>query len=443
MGRTGKPLSTPPNSIEYVAQFTRAAVDGYVSPSSTAKSPTGIPVGPYNGVAVITPERSTSISESIAEGVLALHGCITSTVCGYNENIGSVAPSPSDTFVVFGYSQSAEIAMTEKRNLAAQFAAGEGPNISFVVVGDPTRPNGGLSVRDPAGIVTFLLTGQRTEQTPVPSPTDTQYSTVDTALQYDGIADEPLNPLNLLADLNAYVGMVLLHPTYANRSLNEPGVIDQGKYGDTSYYLISTPVLPLLVPLQQVPIVGPVLADVLDAPLRVLVEAGYNRSISPGKPTAFDPLYMPNPVALAVNLLVAIPTGLDNGLQDMFGVRPFGTQRPGPYGVGGPAAVYLNDGDAAGAVSPDTSSPAATSQSTSRAAARRVSRGVGDPAPQGDSDAASPQAKDVPRRADGGSTAGVSSHRPLSRSATADSAKTPGHSADRSSAARRAARSSH
>jgi hypothetical protein len=91
--------------------------------------------------------------------------------------------------------------------------------------------------------------------------------------------------------------------------------------------------------------IGHPLADALDAPLRVLMEAGYNRTISPGQPTPWNPLYVPNPISLVVNLAVSIPAGLDNGLQDIIGSRPFGTQRPGPYGVGGPSVTYLNPAD--------------------------------------------------------------------------------------------------
>jgi hypothetical protein len=320
MGGTGHPLSTPPDTISYVQQFMGAAVGNFISPSS------GIPVEAYNAVAVITPE--TVAPDSVADGKVALHNCITkpATDCVYNSNFGD-APAAGDTFVVFGYSQSATIATLEKRSLAAEFPVGQGPSVSFVVIGNANRPNGGFYARDPEGVA---------------MPTNTQYRTVDIALQYDGWADFPVNPLNLLADVNAYLGMMNVHHTYGNYSLSDPGVINQGQFGDTTYYMIPTPILPLLTPLEQLPMIGHALADTLDAPLRVLVEAGYNRTISPGQPTPWNLLYSPNPFALAVNFAVAIPTGWDNGLQDLFGIRPFGTLRPGPYGVGGPAVTHLN-----------------------------------------------------------------------------------------------------
>ncbi len=62
-----------------------------------------------------------------------------------------------------------------------------------------------------------------------------------------------MNPLNLLPDINALMGITYLHlgGVYDNTSLTDSGVIDQGQYGDTHYYLISTDILPLLMPLEK------------------------------------------------------------------------------------------------------------------------------------------------------------------------------------------------
>ncbi|MDA2895488.1 PE-PPE domain-containing protein [Mycolicibacterium sp. BiH015] len=339
MGGTGHPLSTAADTISYVKQYMGTAVANFVSPSSTASA--GIAGGPYNSVAVITPEEhapnygTLTLRQSVMKGVAALHSCITSEICDHNPDVGSTAPSPADTFVVFGYSQSAAVAMLEKTWLAALFDEGEGPDISFVTIGG-SRPNGGLVARDTTGFVTTLLLGvTREELITDPAPTDTHYSSVDIALQYDGFVDFPLNPLNLLASLNAYMGISLLHPTYNEHRVDEPGVIDQGRYGDTRYYMIPAESLPLLVPIANIPLIGPALADSWDPVLRVLVESAYDRGTSPGVPTAFDLSYSENLFQLARNVIAAIPIGMDNGVESLFGVRPLGTQRPGAYGVGG------------------------------------------------------------------------------------------------------------
>jgi hypothetical protein len=341
MGGTRHPLSTLPDSMWFVQQYMGTAVHNFISPSSTATTPaTGVPTGPYNEVAVITPEQfspngNLTFDQSVAAGKANLDGCIHSNGCAYNPDVGS--SSSTDTFVVFGNSQSATIATLEKRTLV-----GQGTSVSFALIANGNRPNGGFLARGPQGftIPRPLPFGGATFSGP--TPTNTQYPTVDIAQQYDGWADSPENPLDLLADVNADLGIQYLHPNYGNYSLSDPGIVNQGQYGDTTYYMNPTPILPVLMPLQQLPLFGSPLADTLDPQVRVLVEAGYDRTISPGQPTPWNLLYFRNPIALAVDSAVATPTGLDNGLQDILGIRPFGTQRPGPYGVGGPAVTYLN-----------------------------------------------------------------------------------------------------
>jgi PE-PPE domain len=362
MGGTGNPLSTEKDTLPFVQKYLGMAVDNYIAPSGIATPPMG---ESYNPVAVITPEEwapehgTLSLDQSIAIGKTNLDNCIRATDCQYNTDVGSAAPAVGDDFVVFGYSQSATIGTLEKRALAAQYPDGGGPDVSFVFIGNGNRPNGGFLARGPEGFTMplGLIFGGATFSGP--SPTNTQYQTVDIAEQYDAWADVPLNPLNLLAVVNWYSSYV--HYNYADVSLNDPGIIDQGQYGDTHYYMIPQKILPLLSTVQALPVIGNPLADALDAPLRVLVEAAYNRSISPGQSAQFNPLYMPNPVKLAADFLAAIPTGLDNAFEDTMGIRPFGTVRPGPYGVGGPA-VTETDPPATTAVAQSTTTTEKTTE---------------------------------------------------------------------------------
>jgi PE-PPE domain len=117
----------------------------------------------------------------------------------YNTGVGSAAPASDDTFVVFGYSQSATIGTFEKRSLAAEFPDGGGPDVSFTFTGNGNRPNGGFLARGPEGftIPGGLIFGGATFSGA--TPTNTQYKTADIAGQYDIWADVPLNPLNLVA----------------------------------------------------------------------------------------------------------------------------------------------------------------------------------------------------------------------------------------------------
>jgi hypothetical protein len=312
---------------------------------------------------VVTPEQflpvsgTTTFDQSVAAGVANLDNCIRGSSCTTNPANAAISPN----YVVYGYSQSTTIAMIEKQNLAAT-----DPNapVSFIMVADANRPNGGILARSPFGDLTIPLLGVTFNG---PAATDTNFTTLDVARQYDIIADGPAYPLNLPALVNGILGYVYLHGDYID--VGTP--ILQDKYGDTTYYMIGTQTLPLLMPLGQLGIPHPILA-VLDAPLRVFIEQlGYARTVSPGKPTAYGLIPFVNPINLAVSLLVSIPTGLDDGAQEAFGVRPFGTTPAGPYGVGGPP-VTLPQQTTPGAPTPAsigaTASTAATTPDTTAAA---------------------------------------------------------------------------
>jgi hypothetical protein len=216
------------------------------------------------------------------------------------------------------------------------------PDVLFGLIANPMRPNGGILERfAPLGtipIVDLTFYGASPTQTAGAGPGE--ITTYDIARQYDGFSDFPTNPLFVLSDVNAAVGIVLVHPDVSSVSMQD--AVLQDEYGDTRYYLVPTYPVPLLMPLEeQIPTVGPILADMLDPAVRLLVEAGYDRTISPGQPTSANLLYFPNPIALAENLPIAMATGLDNGWQDIIGVRPFATERPdvtgqGAYGANGP-----------------------------------------------------------------------------------------------------------
>jgi hypothetical protein len=112
--------------------------------------------------------------------------------------------------------------------------------------------------------------------------------------------------------------------------------------------------LPLVIPLSRIPVIGLPLARALDPPLRVLVEAGYDRTINPGQPTPAKYLYFPNPIKTLIDFAVAIPTGWDDAISSITGNpadRPFRTAPQPIYGVGGPP-VYSGAVDPYGPVDP-------------------------------------------------------------------------------------------
>jgi len=362
MGGTGHPLTIPgPDPPSYIDRYVTWAYDTYVGPSQLC-GPTCVATAVYTP-AEFWPDTgldSMTFDESVAVGLANLDNCLRAQSCTVTDPpyTSTTTRTVSDTdFTVFGYSDSATIASIQKSNLIAHPPSG---TVSFVLVSSGNRPNGGIlerfvGVRLPILGVTFG--GATVTNSPQPTP----LSTVDAAYQYDVIADFPTNPLNLLALVNSLIGSAYDHPEFGTGT---PTL--QGQYQDSTYYMFTADTLPLVRPLEVIPVLGPLLATVLDPPLRVLVETAYDRTINPGAPTPAKYLYFPNPIAAAANFVIALPTGWDNGIayltQDPSN-RPFGTTPPGPYGVGGPP-VYAGAVDPYGPPTPLAGPPPAALQVT-------------------------------------------------------------------------------
>lgn len=356
MGGTNQVLSVGPASPEFLREFVDEANAYYIEP-------TGLCTGGLPGcalTAVFTPEElrpftgltDMTFDASVAAGVANLTDCLRGAACTVTTapytNTGVQHVSDS-SYVVQGISQSAIIASHVKEALIAEPIDS---TISFILVSNESRPNGGLLERFVGAYIPYIgisFTGA----TPTNSSRTAPLLTVDSARQYDGWTDFPINPLNLVATLNALLGALFVHDKYM---YSDGPPLLQGYYQDTTYYLGPTTVLPLLIPLSQIPLVGMVLAKALDPPLRVLVETGYDRTINPGQPTPARYTYFPNPFKTLVDFAVAIPIGWDDAISYVTGggARPFGTAPQPVYGVGGPP-VY------AGAVDPyvDPAVPAA------------------------------------------------------------------------------------
>jgi hypothetical protein len=259
-----------------------------------------------------------------------------SHVIGRAELAKDVAGDPAP--IIFGYSQGASVVTLYKRDFNELYAnplpGATIPHPTFVVIGNITRPNGGFFARIPGlhiSTIGLRLYGATPTETAGSAPG--QITTHDIVGQYDGAADFPAYPANLLALANAVFGALYVHANYQRLSVSD--AVSQGQHGDTAYYMIPAGLLPLLEPLARLRVPTPLLAA-LDAPLRVLVEAGYDRTASPGQPTPAKLFPTVNPVALALNVARAIPNGIDDGLQQLGLGRRFGTTAVGPYGVGKP-----------------------------------------------------------------------------------------------------------
>lgn len=233
-----------------------------------------------------------------------------SVQAGVGDLEAAMAAHGNDHLVIDGYSEGAGVVVLEKRKLAEQYPQGTtAPDISFVLGGDTNLPNGGLSARFPGlhiPILDILFTG--------PEPTNTQFHTDVITRQYDGAADFPLYPLNVVADLNAVMGFLYRHTRPFDVSLPADPTTSpayQGTHGDSSYYFFPSQDLPLFDPLRQLG-VPERLIDVVEPFFRVLVELGYDRSIPPWQPTPARLIPQFDPRKVITDLTNAVGEGINN-----------------------------------------------------------------------------------------------------------------------------------
>jgi hypothetical protein len=266
-----------------------------------------------SGLFDLTADQSLNAGVADLEAAMAAHG---------NEHL-----------VIFGDSLGAGTVNVEKKRLAEQYPSGTtAPDISFVLIGDPNVPNGGLMSRFSGLYIPILdvtFNG--------PESTDTQFHTDVINRQYDGAADFPLYPLNVIADLNALLGFLYVHTNPFDVSLPADPTTSpayQGTHGDSSYYLFPTQDLPLFAPLRTLG-VPESLIDVVEPFFRVLVDLGYDRSIRPWEPTPARLIPPLNPGKVIADLVNAIGEGINNA-SALVGLAPV-LSIPAPVTLAAPA----------------------------------------------------------------------------------------------------------
>lgn len=347
MGGTGNSLSyigPAANTPAEVVDYQQSMGQYYIEPAFG-------PIDHY--VPVDTPEQfwpvkgTMTFNASVAAGVDNLMSCLAG-----NPGCSSTGdyPMPGDTtgHVVFGYSQSARIATIAKRGLIDSYQQSGwvgAPDVSFVVIGNPNRPNGGFLQRfTPVTIPILDVTADGA--TPTDSGCDDaglncHLNTVDISRQYDGWSDFPSHPGNLLAVLNAFFGIFFAHGSYDvaldEENLASGAIVSQGSYQDTRYYMIPAKTIPLLAPLSWL-LPAPIVTA-LDAPLRAIIEMGYDRAAGPGAPIRAHLSHF-SPIRDLITVGVAVATGIDDALAQLTGnprFRPLGTRHAGMFGVRGSA----------------------------------------------------------------------------------------------------------
>lgn len=283
-------------------RFMREVYDLFVAPHYFGDSLFGVQTPaqfqPFTGIPNLT------FDESAATGASYLHAAITQQLADGNR------------VVVAGFSQGASVATLEMRHLQSlPIDSRPSPeDLSFVLLGNPNNPNGGILARFP-GLYIQSVGLTFNGATPV-----TEYPTTVYTTQYDGFADFPQYPLNVVADVNALLGISYSHSLYYGLTPDQvaAGVVLPVSSPDvnTTYILIPNEHLPLLQPLRG--IVPDSVLDGIEPGLRDVVELGYDRTGYADVPTPaslFPANVNPNVVAGA--FVEGAVRGIDNGLAGM------------------------------------------------------------------------------------------------------------------------------
>lgn len=181
-------------------------------------------------------------------------------------NLVAAALSTHDDLVIAGVSQGAMVVQQAQALLNSE------PSIpsstTFIIIADP---NLGLVRGYQGGTVPVL------HHSPQPLA-ETRFNTIVVINQYDGFGHSGSRPANLLAGLNAMMGMAYVHPFAQNSDLStvpEQNITTavNSAGGTTTTYLVPTQHLPLTQSLRGT-VVPDAVVDALDTSLRPIIDAG-------------------------------------------------------------------------------------------------------------------------------------------------------------------------
>ena len=316
LGPSGVPIPT----LTYVD----TVMKWYVTPNSPDGVTTAQVVFTPEGLYPITGVKSLPLNTSVDQGMKILSDTL------------DLLPGGTPT-TVFGYSQSAIIGSLLEMGYISPTSPYKDPSpaiptelydsISFVFVGNEMNPNGGFLSRFPDLLLPSLG---------IPfygaTPADA-YPTTNYTREYDGFADFPRYPLNLLSVLNAGLGIIFVHTKYAPTDtcqsfcLTEQEVQAALPLPSTSatqkYYFMPTENLPLVEPLRLIPLIGNPIADLIQPVLKVLVNLGYGDPAHGFTSAKQEPANVQLPFGLfpevsPVEVLTQLVAGVQQGITDFF-----------------------------------------------------------------------------------------------------------------------------
>ncbi|MGJ0119524.1 PE-PPE domain-containing protein [Williamsia sp. MIQD14] len=270
---------------------------------------TGLPGTPYNGY-TFTPVKwsaqtpisagadGTLFNVSQDEGLEKINAALAQTY------------TPGQKVVIVGYSSSASVvsrqinALQATRNSGGAASTPSTDDLSFVVFGNPMRPNGGFFTRYPGYKIGPPL---GVDFQPPLGASD--YQITDVCRQYDGFCDYPSNPTNMLVMINTALGMYFDHGDYFNVDIdNKDNILRDQTVGNTRFITVKN-TLPILRFMPSF------LAAPLDAILRPQIEAAYDRTGNLGTPTPSTVSAANDPLLNLVNTYLRLFGGSGSGTQ--------------------------------------------------------------------------------------------------------------------------------
>jgi hypothetical protein len=188
------------------------------------------------------------------------------------------ATSNGQTVVVAGESLGSMTIDREEAYLATQPNAPSPNQVTFVEFSNPER---GLAD-------TYLPAGAHVPPLgyTVENPPATPYNTTIVYHQYEGFANPPDRPWNLLADANAVMGVNHYHLDTEFSSQDQVVTVSSvtnSAGGITTTYMVPATILPLLLPLQTFGVPAPII-DHLNTVLTPVVNQGYSQYDPGGGP---------------------------------------------------------------------------------------------------------------------------------------------------------------
>lgn len=218
-------------------------------------------------------EPSQNFGQSLATGVAELNAKILPQLLA------------GDDVTVFGYSQSATIATIEMQDLIANAGKAGYPSLAelrdlhVVMIGDPNNPIGGMLDRlqfPDDNHVPFVNIPLSIDATPTADISSVIYTG-----EYDGFGDFPQDASNLLADINALIGIETVHGYYPQDSSAElSSAVDIGSLGTDKFYVIPEN-LPILQFMFNGGTAGQFFGDFFSPWLRLDIDWGYGNAGDP------------------------------------------------------------------------------------------------------------------------------------------------------------------